>query len=94
LKAGYCLLHGYGSQSNALALSAFLARGQLDGSLIENWIDETERRTWFLSEIIAERLPLAKSSNADAASIDFDRRSAAGARSDTDFRDSDVTRRR
>jgi starvation-inducible DNA-binding protein len=24
-------------------------------SLIENWIDETERRTWFLSEIIAER---------------------------------------
>ncbi len=25
------------------------------GSLIENWIDETERRTWFLSEIVAER---------------------------------------
>jgi starvation-inducible DNA-binding protein len=24
-------------------------------SLIENWIDETERRTWFLSEIIGER---------------------------------------
>jgi starvation-inducible DNA-binding protein len=24
-------------------------------SLIENWIDETERRTWFLSEIVAER---------------------------------------
>ena len=24
-------------------------------SLIENWIDETERRTWFLSAIIAER---------------------------------------
>ena len=24
-------------------------------SLIENWIDEAERRTWFLSEIIAER---------------------------------------
>jgi len=24
-------------------------------SLIENWIDETERRTWFLSETIAER---------------------------------------
>ena len=24
-------------------------------SLIENWIDETERRTWFLSEIIADR---------------------------------------
>ncbi len=23
-------------------------------SLIENWIDETERRTWFLSEVIAE----------------------------------------
>lgn len=23
-------------------------------SLIENWIDETERRTWFLSEIVAE----------------------------------------
>ena len=22
-------------------------------SLIENWIDETERRTWFLSEIVA-----------------------------------------
>jgi starvation-inducible DNA-binding protein len=21
-------------------------------SLIENWIDETERRTWFLSEIV------------------------------------------
>jgi starvation-inducible DNA-binding protein len=26
-------------------------------SLIENWIDETERRTWFLSEIAAERKP-------------------------------------
>jgi len=25
------------------------------GSLIENWIDETERRTWFLSEIVNER---------------------------------------
>src|ERR1700738_478204 len=24
-------------------------------SLIEKWIDETERRTWFLSEIVAER---------------------------------------
>jgi len=24
-------------------------------SLIENWIDETERRTWFLSEIVTER---------------------------------------
>jgi starvation-inducible DNA-binding protein len=24
-------------------------------SLIENWIDETERRTWFLSETITER---------------------------------------
>ena len=24
-------------------------------SLIENWIDETERRTWFLSETVAER---------------------------------------
>jgi starvation-inducible DNA-binding protein len=24
-------------------------------SLIETWIDETERRTWFLSEIMAER---------------------------------------
>ena len=24
-------------------------------SLIENWIDETERRTWFLSEIVASR---------------------------------------
>ena len=24
-------------------------------SLIENWIDETERRTWFLSEIVAAR---------------------------------------
>ena len=24
-------------------------------SLIENWIDETERRTWFLSEVVAER---------------------------------------
>jgi len=24
------------------------------GSLIENWIDETERRTWFLSEITQE----------------------------------------
>jgi starvation-inducible DNA-binding protein len=24
-------------------------------SFIENWIDETERRTWFLSEIVAER---------------------------------------
>jgi starvation-inducible DNA-binding protein len=24
-------------------------------SLIENWIDQTERRTWFLSEIVAER---------------------------------------
>jgi starvation-inducible DNA-binding protein len=24
-------------------------------SLIENWIDETERRTWFLSEIATER---------------------------------------
>ncbi len=23
-------------------------------SLIENWIDETERRTWFLSEITKE----------------------------------------
>jgi starvation-inducible DNA-binding protein len=26
-------------------------------SLIENWIDETERRTWFLSEIVTERSP-------------------------------------
>ena len=25
-------------------------------SLIENWIDETERRTWFLSEIVTERV--------------------------------------
>ena len=25
------------------------------GSLIENWIDETERRTWFPSEIVSER---------------------------------------
>ena len=24
-------------------------------SLIENWIDGTERRTWFLSEVVAER---------------------------------------
>jgi starvation-inducible DNA-binding protein len=24
-------------------------------SLIENWIDETEHRTWFLSEIVTER---------------------------------------
>jgi starvation-inducible DNA-binding protein len=24
-------------------------------SLIENWIDETERRTWFLSEVVTER---------------------------------------
>lgn len=24
-------------------------------SLIENWIDETERRTWFLSEIVSEK---------------------------------------
>ena len=24
-------------------------------SLIENWIDETERRSWFLSEIVADR---------------------------------------
>jgi starvation-inducible DNA-binding protein len=24
-------------------------------SLIENWIDESERRTWFLSEIVADR---------------------------------------
>ena len=24
-------------------------------SLIENWIDETERRAWFLSEIVPER---------------------------------------
>ncbi|HLN28929.1 MAG TPA: DNA starvation/stationary phase protection protein [Gemmataceae bacterium] len=24
-------------------------------SLIENWIDETERRTWFLSQIVGER---------------------------------------
>jgi len=24
-------------------------------SLLENWIDETERRTWFLSEIVRER---------------------------------------
>jgi len=24
-------------------------------SLIENWIDETERRTWFLWEVVAER---------------------------------------
>jgi starvation-inducible DNA-binding protein len=24
-------------------------------SLIENWIDETERRIWFLSEIVADR---------------------------------------
>jgi starvation-inducible DNA-binding protein len=24
-------------------------------SLIENWIDETERRTWFLSEIVNEK---------------------------------------
>ncbi len=24
-------------------------------SLIENWIDETERRTWFLSEIVIDR---------------------------------------
>jgi starvation-inducible DNA-binding protein len=23
-------------------------------SLIENWIDQTERRTWFLSEIISD----------------------------------------
>jgi len=23
-------------------------------SLIENWIDETERRTWFLSEIVQD----------------------------------------
>jgi starvation-inducible DNA-binding protein len=29
-------------------------------SLIENWIDETERRTWFLSEIVAERQPLLR----------------------------------
>jgi starvation-inducible DNA-binding protein len=24
-------------------------------SLLENWIDQTERRTWFLSEIVADR---------------------------------------
>jgi starvation-inducible DNA-binding protein len=29
-------------------------------SLIENWIDETERRAWFLSEIVAERQPLLR----------------------------------
>jgi starvation-inducible DNA-binding protein len=26
-------------------------------SLIENWIDETERRKWFLSEIVGSRRP-------------------------------------
>jgi len=25
-------------------------------SLIENWIDETERRTWFLSEVVGSRV--------------------------------------
>jgi len=25
-------------------------------SLIENWIDETERQTWFLSEIVGSRV--------------------------------------
>jgi starvation-inducible DNA-binding protein len=30
-------------------------------SLIENWIDETERRSWFLSEIAAERWQSASS---------------------------------
>ena len=25
-------------------------------SLIENWIDDTERRTWFLSEIVGSRV--------------------------------------
>jgi starvation-inducible DNA-binding protein len=25
-------------------------------SLIENWIDETERRTWFLSEIVGSHV--------------------------------------
>jgi len=29
-------------------------------SLIENWIDETERRAWFLSEVVAERQPLLR----------------------------------
>jgi len=29
--------------------------GVATASLIENWIDETERRTWFLSEITGSR---------------------------------------
>jgi DNA-binding ferritin-like protein len=29
-------------------------------SLIENWIDQTERRAWFLSEIVADREPLSR----------------------------------
>jgi starvation-inducible DNA-binding protein len=37
-------------------------------SLIEVWIDQTERRTWFLSEIVnaseAESVPLRKSASA------------------------------
>ena len=26
-----------------------------DASVIENWIDPTERRTWFVSEIVRDR---------------------------------------
>ena len=38
-----CLTHGVCEEHNDVATA----------SLIENWIDETERRTWFLSEIVS-----------------------------------------
>jgi starvation-inducible DNA-binding protein len=37
--------HGIGDQYNDAATA----------SLLENWIDETERRTWFLAEIVRDR---------------------------------------
>ena len=41
-----------GNASNPCALRPSQRRCYCE--LIENWIDETERRTWFLSEIVAE----------------------------------------
>jgi hypothetical protein len=38
-----------------LYVEGTIAQFDRDASLIENWIDESERRAWFLSETTRER---------------------------------------
>jgi hypothetical protein len=58
IAAGALVLLAFPSNAQTVLSAEAAVHGSHDGtvataSLIENWIDETERRTWFLSETIS-----------------------------------------